>query len=344
MKKLCVPGSSARTNRPSRNSSPRSDSDRRTVLNTCKPCEWEAEPGGRPHGRQAGDPVRRAVVARRAARRGEQPEGHAHATRPEPRKACRPTPPKRPDTHQAPPRVTGRTNPTGSRVISPLDGQAGPGTCGWHRQARPCGLGAAVDGAARRQPSIGLATQQSRQRSPPRGPDAPRSARPPGPRQSRRWAHSPAGPPRRPSRWDTGRRRKLRARGSPATAPAKRPRPAPTCAASGLRPVLHAQARSLAVPRPKPARCRGEIQERTSMADPKMTSIELDPTEVALVIGEDQGSMTIRVVAAAHRRAGRRDGGAGAARDRHRARHAPAQGPGVPRLRPRLVRRPGRGG
>ena len=34
------------------------------------------------------------------------------------------------------------------------------------------------------------------------------------------------------------------------------------------------------------------------MADPKMTSIELDPTEVALVIGEDQGSMTIRVVAA----------------------------------------------
>ncbi len=34
------------------------------------------------------------------------------------------------------------------------------------------------------------------------------------------------------------------------------------------------------------------------MADPKMTNIELDPTEVALVIGEDQGSMTIRVVAA----------------------------------------------
>ena len=34
------------------------------------------------------------------------------------------------------------------------------------------------------------------------------------------------------------------------------------------------------------------------MADPKMTSIELDPTEVALVIGEDSGSMTIRVVAA----------------------------------------------
>jgi hypothetical protein len=34
------------------------------------------------------------------------------------------------------------------------------------------------------------------------------------------------------------------------------------------------------------------------MADPKMTSIELDPTEVALVIGEDDGSMTIRVVAA----------------------------------------------
>ena len=34
------------------------------------------------------------------------------------------------------------------------------------------------------------------------------------------------------------------------------------------------------------------------MADPKMTSIELDPTEVALVIGEDGGSMTIRVVAA----------------------------------------------
>ena len=34
------------------------------------------------------------------------------------------------------------------------------------------------------------------------------------------------------------------------------------------------------------------------MADPNMTSIELDPTEVALVIGEDGGSMTIRVVAA----------------------------------------------
>ena len=34
------------------------------------------------------------------------------------------------------------------------------------------------------------------------------------------------------------------------------------------------------------------------MADLKMTSIELDPTEVALVIGEDGGSMTIRVVAA----------------------------------------------
>lgn len=34
------------------------------------------------------------------------------------------------------------------------------------------------------------------------------------------------------------------------------------------------------------------------MAAPKMTSIELDPTEVALVIGEDQGAMTIRVVAA----------------------------------------------
>jgi hypothetical protein len=34
------------------------------------------------------------------------------------------------------------------------------------------------------------------------------------------------------------------------------------------------------------------------MADPKITSIELDPTEVALVIGEDDGSMTIRVVAA----------------------------------------------
>ncbi len=34
------------------------------------------------------------------------------------------------------------------------------------------------------------------------------------------------------------------------------------------------------------------------MADTTPTSVELDPTEVALVIGEEDGSMTIRVVPA----------------------------------------------
>ncbi len=34
------------------------------------------------------------------------------------------------------------------------------------------------------------------------------------------------------------------------------------------------------------------------MAETTTTSIELDPTEVALVIGEEEGSMTIRVVPA----------------------------------------------
>ena len=34
------------------------------------------------------------------------------------------------------------------------------------------------------------------------------------------------------------------------------------------------------------------------MADPKMTPIELEPSEVALVIGEEDGSMTVRVVPA----------------------------------------------
>ncbi len=32
------------------------------------------------------------------------------------------------------------------------------------------------------------------------------------------------------------------------------------------------------------------------MADPKMTPIELEPTEVALILGEEDGSMTVRVV------------------------------------------------
>ena len=34
------------------------------------------------------------------------------------------------------------------------------------------------------------------------------------------------------------------------------------------------------------------------MADMKMTPIDLEPNEVALVIGEDAGSMTVRVVPA----------------------------------------------
>ncbi|GAC1342870.1 MAG: hypothetical protein NVSMB18_17660 [Acetobacteraceae bacterium] len=34
------------------------------------------------------------------------------------------------------------------------------------------------------------------------------------------------------------------------------------------------------------------------MADMKMTPIDLEPTEVALVIGEEDGSMTVRVVPA----------------------------------------------
>ena len=34
------------------------------------------------------------------------------------------------------------------------------------------------------------------------------------------------------------------------------------------------------------------------MADPKMTPIDLEPSEVALVIGEEDGSMTVRVVPA----------------------------------------------
>ena len=34
------------------------------------------------------------------------------------------------------------------------------------------------------------------------------------------------------------------------------------------------------------------------MADMKMTSIDLEPAEVALVIGEEDGSMTVRVVPA----------------------------------------------
>ena len=34
------------------------------------------------------------------------------------------------------------------------------------------------------------------------------------------------------------------------------------------------------------------------MADPKMTPVDLEPTEVALVIGEEDGSMTVRVVPA----------------------------------------------
>ena len=31
-------------------------------------------------------------------------------------------------------------------------------------------------------------------------------------------------------------------------------------------------------------------------SDPKMTSVELEPSEVALVLGEEDGSMTVRVV------------------------------------------------
>ena len=34
------------------------------------------------------------------------------------------------------------------------------------------------------------------------------------------------------------------------------------------------------------------------MADSKPTTIDLDPTEVALIVGEEDGSMTVRVVAA----------------------------------------------
>ncbi len=34
------------------------------------------------------------------------------------------------------------------------------------------------------------------------------------------------------------------------------------------------------------------------MADANTTSIELDPTEVALIIGEEEGSMTVRVIPA----------------------------------------------
>ena len=34
------------------------------------------------------------------------------------------------------------------------------------------------------------------------------------------------------------------------------------------------------------------------MADANITTIDLDPTEVALIIGEEEGSMTIRVVPA----------------------------------------------
>lgn len=34
------------------------------------------------------------------------------------------------------------------------------------------------------------------------------------------------------------------------------------------------------------------------MADSKTTTIDLDPTEVALIVGEEDGSMTVRVVAA----------------------------------------------
>lgn len=32
------------------------------------------------------------------------------------------------------------------------------------------------------------------------------------------------------------------------------------------------------------------------MADPKMTPIEIEPSEVALILGEEDGSMTVRVV------------------------------------------------
>ena len=34
------------------------------------------------------------------------------------------------------------------------------------------------------------------------------------------------------------------------------------------------------------------------MAEPKMTQIDIEPSEVALVIGEEDGSMTVRVVPA----------------------------------------------
>lgn len=34
------------------------------------------------------------------------------------------------------------------------------------------------------------------------------------------------------------------------------------------------------------------------MPDPKMTPVDLEPSEVALVIGEEDGSMTVRVVPA----------------------------------------------
>lgn len=34
------------------------------------------------------------------------------------------------------------------------------------------------------------------------------------------------------------------------------------------------------------------------MADSKATAIDLDPSEVALIVGEEDGSMTVRVVAA----------------------------------------------
>ena len=32
------------------------------------------------------------------------------------------------------------------------------------------------------------------------------------------------------------------------------------------------------------------------MADPKMTTVEIEPSEVALILGEEDGSMTVRVV------------------------------------------------
>src|ERR1700694_5235273 len=39
-------------------------------------------------------------------------------------------------------------------------------------------------------------------------------------------------------------------------------------------------------------------QRSVRMADQKMTPIDLEPSEVALVIGEEDGSMTVRVVPA----------------------------------------------